>query len=570
MQLMPHVGLRIQIADMKKFFVIIFVYLILINSSFAKVSISSQRSLINTNVIGENVSCNKLSEILGGLNQTDLLWLENKNGVKYQFALINTRTKENDKIYYICGNVNNLLTTSDSTYEVLKNRRLIKIFYNPSNLFTYVFSITSQKSTQYVLSRLRLEDFNITRPELIVAFQNSLKLSIEDKPKKQPKKSKPKKTVKKAEPKITKDQNPPVIKIASTFNFSDTKNQIMGEVSDKGSKKIYVKYKDDYGQEKGVDVIDGKFTFVRYSPISEELLIIATDTSGNEIKKKIKINIITKKASPDVIERLDPTNIKQKNHPDRVALIIGIEKYSNAPKASYANRDAKNFYEYAKRGFGISENNIKLLVDEDATKNNIDKALLLWLPSRIKPNVTELIVFYSGHGLATPDGKELYLLAHESETAFKLLPRSALLRTEIFDEINNLKPKSVTMFFDTCFSGISRDNETLLADAKPINILASDTTKVPKNFVVFSSSLGNQISSGFKEAKSGLFSYYLMKGLEGKADSNNDRKITNGELEEYLNSNISKKASEIGRSQNSQLVGHPNDNYIKKVLMVYK
>ena len=118
----------------------------------------------------------------------------------------------------------------------------------------------------------------------------SLKLTIEDKPIKQPKKSKPKKTVKKAEPKITKDQNPPVIKIASTFNFSDTKNQIMGKVSDKDSKKIYVKYKDDYGQEKGVDVIDGKFTFVRYSPISEELLIIATDTSGNEIKKKIKQN----------------------------------------------------------------------------------------------------------------------------------------------------------------------------------------------------------------------------------------------------------------------------------------
>jgi hypothetical protein len=61
-----------------------------------------------------------------------------------------------------------------------------------------------------------------------------------------------------------------------------------------------------------------------------------------------------------------------------------------------------------------------------------------------------------------------------------------------------------------------------------------------------------------------------MKGLEGKADSNNDRRITNGELEKYLNSNISKKASEIGRSQNSQLVGHPNDNYTKKVLMVYK
>ena len=84
-------------------------------------------------------------------------------------------------------------------------------------------------------------------------------------------------------------------------------------------------------------------------------------------------------------------------------------------------------------------------------------------------------------------------------------------------------------------------------------------------FLVFSSSLGNQISSGFKEAKNGLFSYYLMKGLEGKADKNNDRKITNGELEEYLNLNISKKASELGREQNPQLVGKPS-----KVLMIYK
>ena len=557
---------------MKKIFVIIFIYLILINSSFAKVSINSQKSLINTKIIKENISCNKLSEIIGGLNQTDLLWLDNKNGENNQFALLNTRTKENDKIYYICGNINNLLTASDSTFEVLKDRNLIKIFYNPSDLFSYIFSITSQKSTQYILSRLILEDFNITRPELILAFQNSFKLDIDD----------PIEIVEtpvdpiitpiepsKPDLAITKDQNSPVIKIASIFNFNDTKNQITGEVSDKDSKKIYVKYKDDYG-EKNVDVIDGKFTFTRYSPISEELLIVATDTSGNEVREKIKINIIKKVASTKPIDRLDPTNIKLKNHPNRVALIIGIEKYANAPKASYANKDAEHFYEYAKRGFGISEDNIKLLVDKDATKNNIDKALLLWLPSRIEPNVTELIFFYSGHGLATPDGKELYLLAHESETAFILLPKSALLRTEIFDQINNLKPKSVTMFFDTCFSGTSRDNETLLADAKPINILASDTTKVPKNFVVFSSSLGNQISSGFKEAKNGLFSYYLMKGLEGKADANNDRKITNGELEEYLNLNISKKASAIGRSQNSQLVGHPNDNYTKKILMVYK
>ena len=59
--------------------------------------------------------------------------------------------------------------------------RFYDIFFSSSvfgikmvSLFTYVFSITSQKSTQYILSRLSLVDFNITRPELILAFQNSL------------------------------------------------------------------------------------------------------------------------------------------------------------------------------------------------------------------------------------------------------------------------------------------------------------------------------------------------------------------------------------------------------------
>ena len=76
-----------------KIFLII-VYLLFTNIAIAKISINSQKSLINTNVISENISCSKLSELIGGLNQTNLLWLDNKNGENFQFALINTRTKE--------------------------------------------------------------------------------------------------------------------------------------------------------------------------------------------------------------------------------------------------------------------------------------------------------------------------------------------------------------------------------------------------------------------------------------------------------------------------------------------
>ena len=56
-----------------------------------------------------------------------------------------------------------------------------------------------------------------------------------------------------------------------------------------------------------------------------------------------------------------------------------------------------------------------------------------------------------------------------------------------------------------------------------------------------------------------------MKGLEGKADSNNDKKITNGELLAYMDENVSQKALELGRQQNPSLAGDPD-----KILINYK
>ena len=57
----------------------------------------------------------------------------------------------------------------------------------------------------------------------------------------------------------------------------------------------------------------------------------------------------------------------------------------------------------------------------------------------------------------------------------------------------------------------------------------------------------------------------LMKGLEGKADGNNDKKITNGELLAYMDDNVSQKAAEQGREQNPSLAGDPD-----KVLINYR
>jgi uncharacterized caspase-like protein len=94
------------------------------------------------------------------------------------------------------------------------------------------------------------------------------------------------------------------------------------------------------------------------------------------------------------------------------------------------------------------------------------------------------------------------------------------------------------MFIDSCYSGQSRTGETLLASARPISIVAKETSSFPPNFTVISASAPDQISSSSPELKHGIFSYYLMRGMEGEADANKDKQITVAEMQAYLSEQV--------------------------------
>jgi len=395
-------------------------------------------------------------------------------------------------------------------------------------------------------------DHRIKNPEQII---NYLKPRLKNKQKKKTLVAQKKIKIKKKK----LDSNAPNIDIKDTFTVKSSNFEINGKVTDEGSSVIYVKVGDQ-----DIPVVDGKFKIKKYSPVDTQLKITAIDEWGNESTKIVQVLI--KKETSDMAEKLEPLNpsiINVKTNDNKIALIIGIENYSDIVKASYAKADAQYFKEYASKGLGVENKNIKLLLDEDATFIKINKVLKKWLVSQIKPNKTELIIFYAGHGLASKDGKELYLLPQDGDA--DLLSISSISRTNLFSEIKVLNPKSVTIFLDACYTGSSRDNEILLADARPVRIIADEQEDIPDNFTIFTASKLDQISSGLKEANHGIFSYYLMKGLEGKADSNNDKKITNGELLTYMDLNVSQKAAELGRQQNPSLTGDPD-----KVLMSYR
>jgi hypothetical protein len=297
---------------------------------------------------------------------------------------------------------------------------------------------------------------------------------------------------------------------------------------------------------------DGNYTIRRVARAGQESLIkiVATDVYGNSESKTLSVSRrVIESASK--YAQLNPTLIRPQPAREAVAIIIGITDYRSLPKAEFANDDARVFYDYAIRALGVKPENIKLLVDADAEEVEIIKTFKAWLPSRVK-TTTDVYLFYSGHGLPTQDGQSLYLLPPRADRDF--ISRTSIQFQEISADIQAAKPKSVTIFMDACYSGQARSGETLVANARPVTLKA-EKKLFPDNFTVITASQADQISSSSPDLKHGIFSYYLMKGMEGDADANKDGKITLGEMQAYLEENVGRHAGMMSRKQEPQLVG---------------
>jgi hypothetical protein len=342
-----------------------------------------------------------------------------------------------------------------------------------------------------------------------------------------------------------------VDELLKNLNISHTEPTVYGDFVVSVDAKIATTSMKINGEEFGPRS-DGSYLVKRLAQVGQEnqLRIIIKDTNGNTASKTISVSraLINSKAN---YVQLNPSVIKKRPEREAVAIIIGISNYNSFPKAEFANDDARVFYDYAIRALGLKPENIKLLVDSDADEVEIIKAFKAWLPSRVK-STTDIYVFYSGHGLPTQDGLGLYLLPPRADRDF--ISRTAIEFQEISTDLQAVRPRSVTIFMDACYSGQTRSGETLMANARPVALKVGKKL-FPDNFTVITASQSDQVSSSSPDFKHGIFSYYLMKGMEGDADVDRDGKITHGEMQTYLVENVGRQAGMMNRKQEPQLLG---------------
>ena len=238
---------------------------------------------------------------------------------------------------------------------------------------------------------------------------------------------------------------------------------------------------------------------------------------------------------------------KGEKNPNAYAVVFGIEQYKNVSSVTYARRDAYWMREYFAKTLGVPEENIYYKTDIDAGKAEFDKVFSPggWLDKRIGDGRSDLYIYYAGHGAPDFNSRTAFLIPYDGDPNYA--SQTGYSIDKMTANLSQLEARSVTVFLDACFSGANRENEILLAGARPVFLDVN--TAVAANVTLFSAASGNQISSSWAEKQHGIFSYWLMKGMQGSADANRDNRLTVEELGGFIRNNVSKTAGKLDREQ---------------------
>lgn len=247
---------------------------------------------------------------------------------------------------------------------------------------------------------------------------------------------------------------------------------------------------------------------------------------------------------------VDAPRYKKGSRPDDFAVVIGIDGYSELPSATYAERDASAVKAHL-LALGYPERNVALLLGAKAGRASVAKMLETWLANNVNERST-VFVYYSGHGAPDPKTGDAYLVPWDGDPQF--LQDTAYPIKRLYAKLSALKAKRAVVALDACFSG-SGGRSVLAKGLRPLVAqvsLAQDAAKV----VSLTAAEGGQVTGTLDEQGHGLFTYYLLRGLNGAA-KDADGKVTLRGLHEYLTPNVQDGARRQNRDQTPQLLGAP-------------
>ncbi|MCX6282247.1 MAG: tetratricopeptide repeat protein [Bacteroidetes bacterium] len=257
------------------------------------------------------------------------------------------------------------------------------------------------------------------------------------------------------------------------------------------------------------------------------------------------------------------------------ALVIGISKYEKFSSLHYADADAIAFANYLKdsAGLNLPSKNVRLLINDQAKNGDILENGMVWLEQNCKKG-SKAIIYFAGHGVSVGNNNA-YLMAYNVSPQFNKANIFYSGGVPLFNVKRDFiapmheKGVEVLLIIDACrsFDAVTgKDGLTLLSQSTlddntgEIRILSSSNAQQS-----FEDVPGNIAWYGH-----GVFTFYLLQGLYGKADIiNKDGQITFNEIKRYLQIKVPeatgfKQEPAFCCDQNLQAtIGYFNKSYVE-------
>lgn len=217
------------------------------------------------------------------------------------------------------------------------------------------------------------------------------------------------------------------------------------------------------------------------------------------------------------------------------AVVVGISSYSSEiVRLDFAHRDAEEFARFLRSDAGgnVPQENIRLLLNGEATYTAVYNALY-WLLETCEQN-DKVYFYFSGHGdVENSTIYKLGFLLAANTPRFNYINNA--IRVEdlniIANSISTEKKARVILITDACRSG------KLAGSDNRGNFLVGEQLRAARGNEIRITSCGpDELSNedpGWAGGR-GVFSYYLVKGLEGMADASGDMIVTLREIKAYM------------------------------------
>jgi len=290
--------------------------------------------------------------------------------------------------------------------------------------------------------------------------------------------------------------------------------------------------------------------------------IVATDKAGNVAKVARSVTRVTGTGAAIPTPGAGPGP----KIATRWAVVIGVGDYENksVPKLRFSDSDADAMYRLLTTRAGYERENVLLLTDkapEKPTLHNIRLALGDFLPRKTTRD-DMVLIYYAGYGAPDvdaaskdPDGLAKYLIPRNVQP--ESLRKTAFAMDEVPGMLARIPAERVVFLLDTSYSGASggRTFAPPNAPARNLSDRFLDRLTQGRGRLVITASGPNEVALEPADLGHGLFTYYLLEGLSGKADRNGDGLVTVSELYPYLEDQVERKSRAAGGHQRPLMKG---------------